>query len=580
MKSETRTCQNCQNAFVIEPEDFNFYAKIKVPPPTFCSECRARRRLIWRNERSLYHNTCAFSGKTIISMFSSETGLTVYDRDIWWSDKWDPLDYGVEYDFSRTFFEQWRELLQRVPLANLGNTNSPRSEYGNHNADCKNCYLVYASFSNENCAYSNGLVDTKDSWDLYKVTKSEQCYNSTLCASCYNTHFSYDSDECIDSMFLISCLGLKNCLGCINLRHKKYCIFNKQYTKEEYEKKLEEYDLGSYVGLKKFEKEYNDFIKNKFRRFAFIFKSLNVTGDNIMNAKNSRMLFDSYGEVENCNFVTHAVNIKDSYDAYGTGAKMELLYEGVDAGINAYNMHFCILAHSCVDTDYTYMCFGSSKLFGCIGLRNQEYCILNKKYSKEEYEKIRTMIIEQMNTMPYIDVKSRIYKYGEFFPSEISPFYFNETIAEEYYPLDKKTVLNYGLKIKEKIERSYQIDLKAEDLPDHIKDVEESFVGKVIECMHKGECDEQCTEAFKILPEELQFYKKINVALPRLCPNCRHFQRLQKRNPLKLWHRQCMCKIESHSHAGERCEVEFETSYAPERPEIVYCEKCYQAEVY
>jgi hypothetical protein len=570
-KSQNVICQNCKQEFTIESEDFNFYEKIKVPPPTWCPECRAMRRLIWRNERSLYHNKCAFSGKDIISMFSPETKLTVYDRDIWWSDKWDPLSYGQEYDFSKPFFVQFQELLSRVPLMNLGNTNSPGSEYGNHNADCRNCYLVYASFSNENCHYSNGLVNVKDSWDLYKVTKSENCYNSILCTNCYNTHFSYDSDECIDSMFLTSCLGLKNCLGCINLRHKKYCIFNKQYTEQEYKEKISKYNFGSYKSLEKFKQEYVDFIKTQFRRYAFVFKSLNSTGDNIMFAKNSRMLFDGYDDIENCRYVTHAVIIKDSYDAYGTGAKMELLYEGIDAGINAYNMHFCILAHSCVNTDYTYMCFGSNNLFGCIGLQKQDYCILNKKYSKEEYEKLVPKIIEHMNTMPYVDKRGIVYKYGEFFPTELSPFFYNETIAQEYYPLTETEAKHYDFKWKKKEKRDYKIKIKAEDLPDHIKDVDDFIVGKVIGCLHKGNCEEQCTEAYKILPEELQFYKRNNLALPRLCPNCRHFQRLKQRNPLKLWHRKCM---------KEGCSNEFETSYAPDRPEIVYCEKCYQGEVY
>ena len=34
-----------------------------------------------------------------------------------------------------------------------------------------------------------------------------------------------------------------------------------------------------------------------------------------------------------------------------------------------------------------------------------------------------------------------------------------------------------------------------------------------------------------------------------------------------------------HSHHKGKCPNEFETSYAPDRPEIVYCEQCYQAEV-
>mgnify|MGYP001608642894 FL=1 len=331
--SVSTICQNCKQDFIIESEDFNFYEKIKVPPPTWCPKCRAIRRLMWRNERTLYYNTCAFSGKKIFSMFDPETKLVVYDKDIWWSDKWDPTYYGIDYDFSKPFFVQFRELLQRVPLANLGNTNMVNCDYANHSLDCRNCFLLYASISAENVHYSTGAITVKDSLDLYKITKAEQCYEDVLCASIFNTHFSYDSDECINSMFLTSCLNLQNCLGCVNLRHKNYCIFNKQYSKEEYEKVRLNYDLGSYKGLEKFKKEYSEFLKTQFRRFAFIYKSVNVTGDNVMTSKNSRMIFDIFGEVENCKYVYHSgISLKDSYDGYGAGMRTEFLYESVDTG--------------------------------------------------------------------------------------------------------------------------------------------------------------------------------------------------------------------------------------------------------
>lgn len=580
MHSETRACQNCKNDFTIEPDDFGFYEKIKVPPPTFCPECRAIRRLIWRNERNLYHNTCAFSGKKIISMFSPETKLTVYDRDAWWGDKWNPLEYGVDYDFSRPFFKQFRELLFRVPLANLANTNSVNSDYSNHSIDCRNCYLIYASFWNENVNYSTGIVQSKDSMDLYKVTKSEQCYEDVLCGDFFNSHFSYDSDECIDSMFLTSCLNLQNCLGCINLRHKSFCIFNKQYSKEEYTKIRDSYDFGSYKILEKFKEEYSNFIEKEFRRFAFIFKSINITGDNVLNSKNGKYVFDIFGEMENCKYITHmAAGLKESYDGYGAGAKAEFMYEGIDTGADGSRQLFSVINHYCLDTKYTYMCYSSQFLFGCVGVRNQDYIILNKKYTKEEYNELLPKIIKHMDDMPYIDKIGRIYKYGEFFPMELSPFTYNESLVQEYHPLSLGRVVDFGLKIKEKEKRDYIIDIKSEDLPDHIKDVDDSIVGKIIECAHRGKCEEQCTEAFRIRAEDLRFYRKMKFALPRLCPNCRHFKRLKKRNPIKLWHRTCMCNKKHSNHEGD-CQVEFETSYAPDRPEIVYCEKCYQQEVY
>ena len=196
-----------------------------------------------------------------------------------------------------------------------------------------------------------------------------------------------------------------------------------------------------------------------------------------------------------------------------------------------------------------------------------------------------------MNDMPYEDSKGRVYKYGEFFPLELSPFAYNETIAQEYFPLTKEGALGQGYMWEDRETKNYKIEIENKDIPDHIKDVAEDIENKVIACEHGGKCKDQCTEAFKIIPDELKFYKRMNLPLPRLCPNCRHYERLKQRNPLKLWHRRCQCaggksdngiyaNTISHLHGADHCPVEFETSYAPDRPEIVYCEKCYQQEVY
>jgi len=195
-------------------------------------------------------------------------------------------------------------------------------------------------------------------------------------------------------------------------------------------------------------------------------------------------------------------------------------------------------------------------------------------------------------TMPYTDKKDRAYAYGEFFPPELSPFAYNETIAQDYFPLAKNDAERLGYHWKDDEKRTYSITLPIGKIPDNVKDADESITGEVIECAHKGECNERCSTAFKITPQELQLYKKMNTPLPYFCPNCRHFERLRKRNPLKLWHRKCMCLSSEalakddgyrntvpHFHGSAPCPNEFKTSYAPDRPEIVYCESCYQAEV-
>ena len=115
-------------------------------------------------------------------------------------------------------------------------------------------------------------------------------------------------------------------------------------------------------------------------------------------------------------------------------------------------------------------------------------------------------------------------------------------------------------------------------MPEKIANVAEGILSEIIGCAHQGKCNEKCTMAFKVIPQELQLYKKMGIPLPTLCPNCRHYQRLYKRNPMKLWHRHCMCDRNHSNHTG-KCSNEFETSYAPDGKEIVYCEQCYQQEV-
>ena len=568
MNSQTKVCQNCHKDFIIEPDDFAFYEKMKVPSPTFCPECRTIRRMSWRNERTLYHRKCDATGKDIITMFAPEQPFLVYERDYWWSDKWDQLKSGRDYDFSKPFFQQFRELLEKSPLPNLANSNTINSDYSNHSLNLKNCYLFYAGMRCEDVLYSAGAMDCKNSQDLYKSFNVMHCYDDTLYGDLNKVFFSYDSDESVNCAFLHACKNMIDSLGCINLRNKSNCIFNKQYSKEDCLKERAKYDFGSYKITGEFRKKFAELIKQYPRRNGYIHKSINCVGDNILNSKNVYMGFDIFGDAQDCKYVMHGAEFNDIYDGYGVGAIFSNSYEIVDTGDNANRNLFAVFTHSCQNTNYTYACKNSKDLFGCVGLRSKQYCILNKQYSKEEYEKLVPEIIEHMNAMPYIDKKGRTYKYGEFFPAELSPFAYNETIAQEYYPKTKLEILEAGYKWREPDTKQYKITLQPADLPDHIKDVSDDILNQVIACEHAGKCNEQCMGAFKIISSELQFYRAMNLALPRLCSNCRHYARLAQRTPFKLWDRQCA-----------KCGKEIETSYSPDRQEIIYCEQCYNAEV-
>ena len=370
-----------------------------------------------------------------------------------------------------------------------------------------------------------------------------------------------------------------NCFGSVGLRNKQYYIFNQPYTKEEYNKFMASSDIGGYSAHLKFMKKLETLRLTMPHRYARIYKSVNSDGDDLLEARNTHNSFNSH-QIEDSRYIFYSNDkAKDCYDTSFQGFNSELVYDTAH-GFGGSNVAFGVRNFFNQDTRYNEECHNCSNIFGCEGLRKKQYCILNKEYTKEGYANLVLKIKEQINEIPYVDKKGRIYKYGEFFPSELSPFAYNETIAQEYFPLTKQQALENGHIWKDPETRNYKITLKSEDIPDHIKDVGEDIINQAVDCEHEGRCKEQCTEAFKIIEEELKFYKRMNLPLPRLCPNCRHYQRLKQENPLQLWHRSCMCDKANHLHGKEKCEVEFKTSYAPDRPEIIYCEKCYQQEVY
>ena len=572
MQQERYQCQNCKKDFVIEPDDFDFYKKMKVPAPTWCPECQFMRRLSFRNERTLYKRKESKEGKDVISMYSPEKSLIIYTHDYWWSDNWDPLSYGMEYDFRKPFFVQFGQLMKEVPWSNLLNFNNVGSDYCNITTGNKNCYLVFGGDFNEDCAYSTFCFYSKNVYDVYWTDKTELCYENIDTENNHKVFFAQYARDSANSSFIYDGVNLNNCLGCVNLRNKSYCIFNEQYTKDEYFKKLQEFDLGSYSKLQEFRKKFYEFKLQFPHRYAHIIKSPGSTGNNIQNAKNAVNCFDINGEAEDLkNAFIAGWGLRDARNVDHAGHKSELVYDSLATFSNCSRVKLSFMTSSSHDITYSYNCHSSNNLFGCINLRNKSYCILNKQYTKEEYEELIPRIIAHMDQMPYADGKRRVYKYGEYFPAELSLFAYNETIAQEYFPLTKQQALEQGHQWKDQEEKIYKTDIKSEDLTDHIKDVSDDIVGKVIECAHKGECNEQCATAFKIIPEELQFYKKMNLPLPRFCPSCRHYQRFRQRSPIKLWHRKCM---------KNGCTNDFETPYAPDRPEIIYCESCYQQEVY
>lgn len=574
MDSETRNCRNCGQNFVIEPEDFGFYKKVDVPPPQACPRCRQQRRYAWRNERVLYRRNCDLCGKSTVTIYSPNKPYKVYCPPCFWSDKWNGTDYGRDFDFSRPFFEQFQELQLQVPRIALLTKNSVNSEYTNHANNNRNCYLAFSTFDSENVLYSmNVWKVSKDSLDLHLCSLEGGAERSYECIDSFNVYrcqYGLQLRNCNNCFYCFDCRGCSDCFLSANLRNRQFYFLNEQLSKEEYLRKVGECRLGSFSHRRGLYEEWLNLMgKKALRRFANIERSSNVSGNMIFNSKNAHQVFDA-DRTEDTKHGIVCPDVKDSMDSYHYGFACELIYES-HALIHCYNVLFTHLSYDDSHLTYCDGCHNSENLFGCVGMKSGKYAIFNKKYGEAEYIGLKEKIIAHMK---------KIGEYGEFFPPKLSPFGYNETQGNVYMPMTKEEALAAGYRWEDLPVGSFGKEtLKPEDIPDDIKDIPDSIVGEALVCLN-------CKRNYNVITSELALYRKENIPVPRLCPDCRYRARIDLRSPRNLWSRQCMCDYKiyqntvKHSHHPEgKCPNKFETPYAPERPEIVYCEQCYNAEV-
>lgn len=246
MNDETKQCQNCKTDFVIEKSDFDFYKKMKVPAPTFCPECRMIRRIAYRNERSLYHDKCDLCEKSMLSMYAPESPHVVYCKECWYSDKWDASIYGQEYNWDKSFFEQFAELRLEVPrLGLLHVKDNVQCDYSNYIGHNKNVYLGFSIVRGENIMYSRAIDDSRDTVDCSSSAALELCYECIECGDDNHSQYLFRVASSINCAFLYDCANCQDCFMSVGLRSKRYIFRNKQLTKEQYAEEMKKIDLGS-----------------------------------------------------------------------------------------------------------------------------------------------------------------------------------------------------------------------------------------------------------------------------------------------------------------------------------------------
>ncbi|MDD5041192.1 MAG: hypothetical protein PHX87_02880 [Candidatus Peribacteraceae bacterium] len=552
------TCIECGTSFGITEDDQRFLDDFGVPDPLSCPDCRLTRRLLERNSRKLYWRTCDLTGERILSQFHVDHPFPVFSPEAWWSDKWDALMYGRDIDFSRPFFEQFAELRNTVPhqARFVIQGTMENSDYVNNAGYSKNCYLIAEADYDEDCLYSNRVYHCKDAVDCFNCHQSEILYECLDCTECHGLFFSQDCQNCSGSFFLKSCIGCRDCIGCINQRQKRYLIMNEQLSPEEFEKRKAALRLDTAKGVAALRTRCADFFCSQPQRFVQGEHNEHSTGDHISNTRDAFHCMDCK-DLEDCRYCQRvSMGVKSSMDYTFWGDNVERAYQCGACGNNVYNLKFSSMCTTNLsDCEYLDSCTGCKNCFGCVSLKKKQHCILNKQYSKEEYVILKEKLISHMRTTG---------EYGQFFPKSMCSFSYNESIALEYFPLTKEEAIARGYPWRDETDEKPDVKkmIPASHLPETIAEIPDDILNWAV-------TSEESKRPFRIVKQELAFYRAHNLPVPHLHPEERQERRTMLRPPRRLWKRPCSA-----------CGKEVESTFAVERKERVLCEECYLKEVY
>lgn len=395
------------------------------------------------------------------------------------------FDYKLDIYGDFDFVEEFRKLDKLTPKCGSWTRASENCSYGDINTVSKNCYMCFNTGNSQNAYYADSSRKLTDCTDCSYCEGCELCYECVDCDTCYSCNYSQDCSNCENVHFSYDLRRCKDCFGCVALRDKQYCIFNKQHSKEEYEKMIVKFNHQDAGQRKYVDQELERIRKETPRLYSHQHDTENCTGDYIYHSKNCYMCFDTRHS-EDSLYIYQAnldMGTRDCIDCGPIPTGMDISYD-VSYSHYLFNCKHLYWCGNLKDSQYCTNCLESRNLFGCNYMQKKEngFYILNQKVDEAFYNK-KTAEIRA-------DLKERgVYTFYDLLYKDLSAA--SPKVADEE--------LKRGCKL--------------------------------------------CGDVFEILPEEIKFYKKFDITYPIYCPDCRANQRRDLRGQKKMYKRKCdRCK--------------------------------------
>ena len=546
----SKICIDCKNEFIVDSGDLILYEKIGLKIPDQCFFCRMKQYLAFWVFGKFRKGVSDLSGESLITVLPNNARYPIYKSKEWWGDGWDPMLFGQSYDPLRPFFDQLKELQEKIPRPHQTGESNTNCDWCDDAWESKNCYLSRSFVKCENLNYGYRVIDTKDSFDVYFSYNLQDSYDCLACHNSFNLNFSENSRDCIDSYFLFDCRNCQNCFMCYNLRNKQYCIRNKQYTKEEYDKELKKINLGSHKNLEILKNEFENILKNNaVHRENFNLKTTDSLGNYLTNCDkciNTFVLDNS----QNCRNILRGIDQRDCIDQLCT---LHTQVSGNNSCVSGgYQVKHSIWSDARY-SEYLDLCIEVEYCFGCAGLRKKKYCILNKQYNEEEYENLKNKIIRDMELRG---------EYGKIPPYNMGLCDYNLSTSMIYFPnATKEEVIKRGGYWSEE-DLSSQDGIFSSKLPDSIVDTDKNVSSQALICP-------ESKYRFNISNAEYDFHKRKGFALSRLHFDLRMLKKARKTAVLKSYPNKCFY-----------CKKDIMAYYPPEWGyNKIACEECYKQNI-
>lgn len=551
---ETKICQSCKKDFDILPEDLVFYEKMKVPSPVECPVCRRIRRLAFANYTTLYRRkNNGPAGGDLISCYPEEAPFPVFDFAHYYGNAHHSEDYSIAYNENEGFFEQFKKLSDIVPRCALNrDPSNVGSDYMNYGMNMKNSFYSFGGLNSEFVDYSLWPIHTRESQDILISLNCELLYEAVFPEHSSRSSFIYFSKNLMDCQYMYDCRDCVDCIGCVNLRHKKFHVFNVDVGEAVYREFAKKLESGSFKEHAKVKQQFWGLVRSSpVRGERNEHATSGSTGIYMVHTKNVRESIWCLEAAES-KWMEFTVKIKDSYDVT-IGSFGEQFYNTALSGRQSWN-NICTLNNlASGDCEYSIDLSNCTDCFGCIGLSNKKFCILNAQYTEEEYRKLVTKIKDKMCSDG---------TYGTFFPYELSPFPYNATMAQVIYPKTKEEMEAIGSYYAEpfsNVPMGTKI-IGGDELPDTPYEVPADLSSSAI-------ADTDTKRPFRIRTEDIVFYKRQKVPLPRLHPSVRVKERLSIVNRFVI--EDCICEV---------CKKKFR-GVLPSAVYRTYCDECYAKEI-